>query len=856
MEEKEFEDKAIPLISEGFDLEMDGIEFLQKLSDKKIAIISIIGPVSSGKSFLATQICDKIKSGFDINLQNNTDCKTKGVWVWGKPIIKENYYIIILDAQGLSTDNEQNLEFSQKIFSLCTLISSIIIYNYKNNDNGKLTDDTIEQSFELFNKMLPFLQKIKLEDNEELSDDVNKISNLNIPDFIWIFRDSTTTDFNSFNELEKKFSEKNEYFKSLFKNKIKKYSLPCPMDTDKMKSGQYLQISDDDINKGKSPFSEEYKTSFNILKNKLINLCPPKIIKDLPLNGNLFYGLLQEYASSIFSGDSIFIESPLSNVVSSNLGEITDSINETFNEKLEEKNGDESDIVQTLKNCFEVFSDGLLNEYQNNYIGKLLHSNFMTEEIKNVLVNVSDEILDSKIGEKLSQFNDSIKELIEKENAEKVGKIESIADIKKSLTGLSNKIKSQVEENIFKKENEFLSSFGFIKDYINQCICEKINDYANCIQIYIENNLQTVESSSKINQESYENKIKELNNTISKLNIEMESMKLNSKEKEKKFEINLSIEKQKYIDLENQYKKIISDKNSEIKNLELKNNKINDELKNLYTEKNDKNELSKLKEENNKLKANLVVKENQIKDLTKLSKMQELEEKKKSNSAKENNDLNKIKESDIPEIKKIFKAINEKILNYSNELNKLEQNKDMFFHDKFIEISKSNWKNTYNIWNEELNQFKEKHFSTMIKNYSEELSKIKEEKNNLIKKLYNLTNEINKKKIEIDKLSEQFSSEKEIYQIKLEEIKNMKVANDALQKELDLYRAKLTDVENNLGVCKSEANITGQQVEYIMDAINSLIKKDKKKYLLYINKLEKNYRTIVNELNKTFNIIK
>ena len=144
----------------------------------------------------------------------------------------------------------------------------------------------------------------------------------------------------------------------------------------------------------------------------------------------------------------------------------------------------------------------------------------------------------------------------------------------------------------------------------------------------------------------------------------------------------------------------------------------------------------------------------------------------------------------------------------------------------------------------------------MIKNYSEELSKIKEEKNNLIKKLYNLTNEINKKKIEIDKLSEQFSSEKEIYQIKLEEIKNMKVANDALQKELDLYRAKLTDVENNLGACKSEANITGQQVEYIMGAINSLIKKDKKKYLLYINKLEKNYRTIVNELNKTFNIIK
>jgi hypothetical protein len=57
------------------------------------------------------------------------------------------------------------------------------------------------------------------------------------------------------------------------------------------------------------------------------------------------------------------------------------------------------------------------------------------------------------------------------------------------------------------------------------------------------------------------------------------------KENEKKSEFNLSIEKQKYLDLENKYNKIIEEKNAEIEKLELKNQKINDELKNIYTEK-------------------------------------------------------------------------------------------------------------------------------------------------------------------------------------------------------------------------------------------------------------------------------
>ena len=73
MDEQDFEEKPIPLITEGFDLETDGIEFLQKLSDKNIAVISIIGPVFSGKSFLASQLSGKINKGFEINTSKNKE---------------------------------------------------------------------------------------------------------------------------------------------------------------------------------------------------------------------------------------------------------------------------------------------------------------------------------------------------------------------------------------------------------------------------------------------------------------------------------------------------------------------------------------------------------------------------------------------------------------------------------------------------------------------------------------------------------------------------------------------------------------------------------------------------------------
>ena len=863
--EQEFEEKPIPLIAEGFDLENDGIEFLQKLSDKNIAVISIIGPAASGKSFLANQLSGKINKGFEIgSIEHRKECCTKGIWIWGKPIIKDNYYIIILDAQGFRTDTDENLEYSQKIFALCSLISSVVIYNYKKDDDSeeitKISNEVMEHSYELFNKLIPFLEKIKLEDNDELGDDVNKITQFHLPEYIWLYRDYKVNDFDPYNDLITKINENNTYFNQLFKNKINNYSLPCPMDGNQMLVNAYLDIDEEEIKKG-GPFSEEYKTSFNNFKNIIIKNCKPKIINNLSLNGNLFYGLLQEYASAIFSGEYMFVESPLTNVFFSNLGEITEGITENFKEKLEEKNKDVYDIIQQVKNSFEIFSDGLLNDYHNTFIGKLLHSQFMTEEMNNILSSVSDELLDTNINEKLTQCNDAIKELTEKEAGEKILKIESVPDIKKNLNTLSSNIKKNLEETIFKKENEFLSTFNLIKDYITKCICDKINLYADSINFYIDHNLQTIESSSKSNEAALEAKIQELNkkeSEIIEMNVKIEKLERDMKAKEDEFKELMETEKLNIEKLKKNNDYLIEEKNKIIKNLENKCDGLNKELKSYF---NSNDELTKIKNENLELKVNLGKKEKQL-NSTK-AQLKELDEKKLKDKNSQEINLSSLKNEDLPKLKEIFKVINKTISEYSDKINQLEQNKEMVFHDKFIEFSKSTLKKICKNWNEELSQFKEEHFKTMVNNYCKEIFELKKDNNKLVNELELLYAEINQKNIEILKLNEKIKMDQEIFGIKEEEIKSIQSKYDTVQKELEIYKVRLNDKENVInniqieyGLYKGKANMIEDEYDNIVQLLESMYRKDKRGYNLVINKIGNEIKELLNAMVKTYGIFK
>ena len=141
-----FVEKPILLITEKFELNKDGVDFIKSLSDKKISIISVMGPKSSGKSFLSNQLVGIFKNGFNIgSMGNRTECCTKGIWIWGKPIINNDTYILVIDSQGFQTETEDQIKFNQKIFILLNLISSLVIYNYKKDDESSDSNNISDQ---------------------------------------------------------------------------------------------------------------------------------------------------------------------------------------------------------------------------------------------------------------------------------------------------------------------------------------------------------------------------------------------------------------------------------------------------------------------------------------------------------------------------------------------------------------------------------------------------------------------------------------------------------------------------------------------------------------------------------------
>lgn len=94
-------------------------------------MISVAGVYRTGKSYLLNTILLKQKTGFAVGPTTNP--KTKGIWVWGKPLILKNekdeiINVCVLDSEGLGSI-EEDVNHDLRLFSLTLLLSSMFIYN-------------------------------------------------------------------------------------------------------------------------------------------------------------------------------------------------------------------------------------------------------------------------------------------------------------------------------------------------------------------------------------------------------------------------------------------------------------------------------------------------------------------------------------------------------------------------------------------------------------------------------------------------------------------------------------------------------------------------------------------------------
>ncbi|XP_064957913.1 uncharacterized protein LOC135608799 [Musa acuminata AAA Group] len=111
-------------------LAREGLDAIQNITTP-IAVVAVIGPYRSGKSFLLNQLlslsCDE---GFEVG--HMRDAKTKGLWVWGTPvelvINGSKVSVLYIDTEGFENVGNSNV-YDDRVFALATLISSVLIYN-------------------------------------------------------------------------------------------------------------------------------------------------------------------------------------------------------------------------------------------------------------------------------------------------------------------------------------------------------------------------------------------------------------------------------------------------------------------------------------------------------------------------------------------------------------------------------------------------------------------------------------------------------------------------------------------------------------------------------------------------------
>ena len=786
-------DKPILLLNEKLELSKEGEDYIKSLGDKKLSIIAVIGPKSSGKSFLSNQLVGIFNNGFEIgSLQNKNECCTKGLWTWGKPVSQDNKNILILDVQGFQTESEEQINLNQKFFNLINLISSNVIYNYKKDDeseqNNEINESVLKNSIDFFTKLIQ---------NENLNLDVK-----NIPNLAWVYRDYNINDTNKYFDMINSQLKSCENYEKYFKNKIKIFTLPAPMEENDMLINLYLDEDED-------PFEEEYKKKLIEFKKIIFGEC----------NDNMTGTELLKLINN-FNNPKAKIE------VAINKEEIDQISNVIVNElknKLKEKNGNINDIINKCKNSFDILSDKTLNAFNDKYP----QNEYFIEKISDIINIYGKELIENYLQNKISEYEESKKNIIsQKEGSSPLSnEIQKKDDIKSFYENFLEETKKDINEIIFNSKNEFLSCFPEIKNYFEKCVF-------NHLIKYIDNINNFIISSDNANKEisDQKQKIDELKNEINNLN----NIKQNLESKEKEYLSNIESQKQT------------------LEKLEQEKSELNNQSNNLTKEK------SELEEKNKSLESQLSEMTNKNAELT--SKLNEYIEKEKS---KPKPLLLNIKEEEMPKLVSLFSEIQTTSKEFNETIKSFLQKKSSIFHTQFIEETKLDTDKKCQNWVEELQKITKERFDSKDNYYVKEMDKLKDEKNALNEELIKIKEEVQKSKDENNILKEQMKLVKDIQEsvdknkAENEKIVNtLKNTNELYQKRIKDFDEKMNDMEFNLSNYKFESNMKEEEIDSTFNLFKSMIEKNKKNFENNLKKVPDHIKNEVLNLNKKYKYIK
>ena len=835
--------KLVDITEEGqFELTSEGITFLSSLKNKSVSVLSITGPYRSGKSFLANLVMNKM-AGFEVG--STTNACTKGLWVWGRPVDLENGgKLIIIDSEGLgSVEKDRNQYIDMKIFSLSVLLSSTLIYNTK----YAINEERIEELSNAAN--LSKRINISKDKKENLRRDFGDY----FPDLVWVLRDFS---LDKGNMSAKDYMEnalqivdcgkieggaaKNaarEVIKKNFRNRDC-YTLIIPT-TDEQKL-KHLE------SEPQSSLRREFLFEVKQMADKIKRTIKPKKINNIELDGEALFGILQSFIEAMNNDEIPVILSALDSVLLSRAKAISEDVFEKFKDSISKKLQNKLPLSESkIYSLFFEQQSSLVSNFCSS-IKDTLTSNQISHYITKLFLRMCDEletILESNVSA-YEEFLQKEKEQIMEEI--KVKPIEKIEGVKFFLYEISNQISGALNK-FTESEIESESGKKFV-ECVLELLTEKLFDSLRKTgklieEIYSTNTLSlqatiddlTIKNKSAQNSLSQEKKMNELKEKeisetkikIYELESKLEQIKRKNKEKENEYINNIDTEQQKYKKMENSYMNLIQEKDDKLNLLETQLNKMTSNT----SQKNQ--DLSK---ENIRLMYEIKkLKEGQFHDSVAL-------------------DLNQ-QSVNYSAIQNLYKTFQDSAAEFKNTVNKLNQERENFFKEKYLEKCKEEIDSKTKNWGQEILAELNKEYEALNANYEDNVNHLRKENDKLQKENAHLQDEIfqnqqfkanyegTKKEIkELMSINSNkdsiIKSQAETIRFKIEELQDLKKEKEEIQKKMAQYKTANAMKED--------------EFEHVLSLLEAILSKKKDKFNMHYENLGQDTQERVNELKKKY----